>query len=83
VAAAAAAALLMAGWGASRLYGSLQTARVVRAAVSAAVERLYAAPLADGVEGVLAQPEPDTDRLLEGLSPHSGLEGRGAGGFLN
>jgi hypothetical protein len=83
VGAAAAAVLLVAGWGAGRLYGSLQAARVVRAAVSAEVERLYAVPLAGGVESVLAKPEPGSDRMLEGFSPDSGLEGLGAGGFLD
>lgn len=83
VAAAAAAALLMVGWGAGRLYGSLRTARVVRAAVSAAVERLYAAPLAAGVEGALEQPEPGSEWLLEAFNPDSGLEGLGAGRFLD
>jgi hypothetical protein len=80
---AAAAALLVAGWGATRLYDSLRTARVVRAELSAAVEKLYTVPLADGVEGVLLRLEPDTEQLLEGLGPENGLEGLGEGGFLD
>ncbi len=82
-AAAVAAALLVAGWGAMRLYDARRTARDVRAELSAAVDRLYAAPLADGVEGALVHPQPDAGRVLEGLSPESGLEGLGAGGFPN
>jgi hypothetical protein len=83
VAAAAAAALLVAGWGATRLYDSLRTARVVRAELSAAVERLYTPPLADGVESALRRPDPDIERLLEGLGPENGLEGLGEDGYLD
>jgi len=80
-AAAAAAVLLVAGWGALRLYEARRTALEVRVELSAVVDRLYAAPLAEGVEGALVDPQPDVGRMLEGLSPESGLEGLGAGGF--
>jgi hypothetical protein len=80
---AAAAALLVAGWGGLRLYDARRTARDVRAELSAAVDRLYSAPLVDGVESALVHPQPDVGRLLEGLSPESGLEGLGAGEFPN
>jgi len=81
LAAAAAAALMVAGWGAYRLFDAQLIARAVRAGLSAAVDRLYAAPLAGGVEGALVHPEPDEGRLLEGMSTEPGLEGLGAGWF--
>ena len=80
-AAAAAAALLVAGWGALRLSEAGRSTLEARAELSAVVDRLYAAPLAEGVEGALVDPQPDVGRMLEGLSPESGLEGLGAGGF--
>jgi hypothetical protein len=62
----------VAGIEAPRLAAEARTGRRVRAELDALVEDLYARPLAQGVEGVLAG-----DRLLEDLAEGDGLQSLG------